>query len=84
MTDDGKAGDLRRGGRTRPAQGQARGAGIIGEGLPAEAGHGLSDLTQRRLGTHLRAMYDSIVQQPVPDRFRDLIMKLDAAEGDKA
>jgi hypothetical protein len=40
----------------------------------------LSELTQRRLGTHLRAMYDSMVQQPVPDRFRDLIMKLDATE----
>jgi hypothetical protein len=24
-------------------------------------------------------MYDTIVQQPVPDRFRDLIAKLDAS-----
>jgi len=45
---------------------------------------GLGEQTQRRLGTHLRAMYDTIVQQPVPDRFRDLIAKLDSGEPDKA
>ena len=43
------------------------------------SGQGLSDHTQQRIGLHLRAMYDSIVQQPVPDRFRDLIAKLDAS-----
>jgi Anti-sigma factor NepR len=84
MTDDRKAGGLRSGERMRPAHGQARGNGPDRGADPAEPGHGLSDLTQRRLGTHLRAMYDSIVQQPVPDRFRDLILKLDAADADKA
>ncbi|GJE18815.1 NepR family anti-sigma factor [Methylobacterium marchantiae] len=39
--------------------------------------HRLSDLTQKRIGMHLRAMYDTIVQQPVPDRFRDLIAQMD-------
>ncbi|GJD38756.1 NepR family anti-sigma factor [Methylobacterium bullatum] len=39
--------------------------------------HRLSDLTQKRIGMHLRAMYDTIVQQPVPDRFRDLIARMD-------
>nr|WP_245259679.1 NepR family anti-sigma factor [Methylobacterium sp. 10] len=39
--------------------------------------HRLSDLTQKRIGLHLRAMYDTIVQQPVPDRFRDLIARMD-------
>ena len=43
------------------------------------SGQGLSDHTQKRIGHHLRAMYDTIVQQPVPDRFRDLIAKLDAS-----
>ncbi|WP_375455344.1 NepR family anti-sigma factor [uncultured Methylobacterium sp.] len=43
---------------------------------------GLSDQTQMRLGNHLRAMYDGILQQPVPDRFRDLIERLDAGEPD--
>lgn len=41
---------------------------------------GLTDHTQQRLGIHLRAMYDSLVQQPVPDRFRDLIARLEAAD----
>lgn len=43
------------------------------------SGLGLSDHTQKRIGLHLRAMYDTIVQQPVPDRFRDLIAQLDTA-----
>ncbi|KQP31618.1 hypothetical protein ASF49_09195 [Methylobacterium sp. Leaf104] len=46
-----------------------------GDAVPEQ---GLSDHTQKRIGLHLRAMYDTIVQQPVPDRFRDLIAKLDA------
>lgn len=55
------------------------------ESLPADrANRGLSDHTQKRIGLHLRAMYDTIVQQPVPDRFRDLIAQLDASNGDDA
>ena len=38
---------------------------------------GLNDQTQKRIGSHLRAMYDSVVHQPIPDRFRDLIARLD-------
>lgn len=41
---------------------------------------GLSEQSQRRIGTHLRALYEGIVQQPVPDRFRDLIAKLEASD----
>lgn len=44
---------------------------------------GLTEQTQRRIGTHLRAMYDGLVQQPVPDRFRDLIEKLQESEKPK-
>lgn len=32
---------------------------------------------QGRIGAHLRAMYDGMMQQPVPDRFRDLIARLE-------
>ena len=32
---------------------------------------------QARIGDNLRAMYDELLQQPVPDRFRDLLGKLD-------
>jgi Anti-sigma factor NepR len=33
---------------------------------------------QARLGQQLRAMYDEVVNQGVPDRFSDLINRLDA------
>ena len=64
----------------------APGAGPSPEGADpktgdAVPGQGLSDHTQKRIGLHLRAMYDTIVQQPVPDRFRDLIAQLDASSG---
>lgn len=39
--------------------------------------NGLNDQTQKRIGNHLRALYDSVVQQPIPDRFRDLIARLE-------
>ena len=32
---------------------------------------------QARLGQQLRAMYDDVVNQGVPDRFNDLINRLD-------
>jgi hypothetical protein len=32
---------------------------------------------QRRIGDQLRAMYDELMQQPVPDRFKDLLDQLD-------
>ena len=38
---------------------------------------GLNDQTHQRIGLHLRALYDSVVQQPIPDRFRDLIARLE-------
>lgn len=37
----------------------------------------LSEQAKGRLGLHLRAMYGDLVAQPVPNRFRDLIAKLD-------
>jgi hypothetical protein len=39
---------------------------------------------QSRIGHQLRAMYDDVVRQGVPDRFADLIKKLDANPGDPA
>ena len=35
----------------------------------------------RRIGHQLRAMYDDVVRQGVPDRFSELIRKLDAPSG---
>ena len=41
---------------------------------------GLNAEIQSRIGHQLRAMYDDVVRQGVPDRFADLIRKLDACE----
>lgn len=35
---------------------------------------------QSRIGHQLRAMYDDVVRQGVPDRFAELVRKLDAPE----
>ena len=43
---------------------------------------GLNAEIQSRIGHQLRAMYDDVVRQGVPDRFAELIRKLDAPEGD--
>ncbi len=41
---------------------------------------GLNAEIQSRIGHQLRAMYDDVVRQGVPDRFAELIRKLDTAE----
>jgi Anti-sigma factor NepR len=41
---------------------------------------GLNAEIQSRIGHQLRAMYDDVVRQGVPDRFADMIRKLDGAE----
>jgi hypothetical protein len=45
----------------------------------------LSTDVQRKIGSQLRAMYDDVVRQGVPDRFSDLLNRLDerADEGKK-
>lgn len=42
----------------------------------------LSAEVQSRIGHQLRAMYDDVVRQGVPDRFAELIRKLDVAKPD--
>ncbi|MEE7504546.1 anti-sigma factor [Methylobacterium mesophilicum] len=46
----------------------------------ARSRNGLSDQTRTRIAAQLRAMYDTVTQQPVPDRFAELIAKLDSAD----
>jgi Anti-sigma factor NepR len=41
---------------------------------------GLNAEIQSRIGHQLRAMYDDVVRQGVPDRFVDLIRRLDVPE----
>jgi len=37
---------------------------------------------QGHIGRHLKAAYEDILSQPVPDRFRQLLEQLDRQEGD--
>jgi hypothetical protein len=63
---------------------QAKGAvEFAPEGIPpeVEGAEGseptLDRAIQSRIGDHLRAMYDDLMQQPVPDRFADLLGQLE-------
>jgi hypothetical protein len=38
---------------------------------------------QAKLGDQLRQMYNDVVSQGVPDKFADLLTKLDQSSGDK-
>ena len=49
--------------------------------VPGKQG-GLNAEIQSRIGHQLRAMYDDVVRQGVPDRFAELIRKLDVPESD--
>ena len=53
--------------------------------VPGKQG-GLNSEIQSRIGHQLRAMYDDVVRQGVPDRFAELIRKLDepGAKADSA
>jgi hypothetical protein len=44
----------------------------------------LDKMSQGRIGDQLRAMYDDLMEQPVPDRFRDLLAKLEQNNEEKA
>ncbi|TXM64900.1 hypothetical protein FV226_05200 [Methylobacterium sp. WL12] len=83
MTDAAKA--ERPIGRGRAGDGIADGGGVSRTIVPDSAGRHrgssrLSDHAQARIGNTLRSLYDGLIQQPVPDRFRDLIERLDAKE----
>ena len=40
----------------------------------------LDRTTQTRIGDQLRAMYDDLMQQPVPDRFAQLLAQLEQGD----
>jgi hypothetical protein len=48
-----------------------------------KAGGRLSREDQRRLGDILQRVYDDVIRQGVPDRFKDLLSELDGAQGTK-
>jgi hypothetical protein len=51
------------------------------DAMPRRTGGRLSREDQRRLGDILQRMYDDVLRQGVPDRFRDLLNELEE-EGD--
>lgn len=83
MMDDGKAGDLREGEAAACEPAHAPRSGSVETIVNRTSRRGLPEQTRLRLGNHLRNLYDSVVHQPVPDRFRDLIAQLDDAEKSK-
>lgn len=58
------------------------------ENIKGQAGHAgtarktvsLTPQIRDRLALQLRTMYDSVATQPVPDRFADLIARLDSSD----
>ena len=64
-------------GARNDAEQRAENAG--NQATPGKQG-GLNAEIQSRIGHQLRAMYDDVVRQGVPDRFAELIRKLDASE----
>ncbi|WP_406854150.1 MULTISPECIES: NepR family anti-sigma factor [unclassified Alsobacter] len=53
---------------------------------PGQSAHdqapGMVPQIQDHIGRQLRAVYDDVLNQPVPDRFRELMDKLDEKLGD--
>ena len=95
MADQGKdadrrAGDPYAGTASAPsAQAPMTASGDPADAAPASGdrpgGRGaLSDHTRNRLAAQVRAMYDTVALQPVPDRFAELIAKLDGGDREKA
>jgi len=57
--------------------------GSVGQDMKeAKKQGGLNAEIQSRIGHQLRAMYDDVVRQGVPDRFIELIRKLDVPSAD--
>ena len=51
------------------------------ESSPERHNSGLNREIQAKIGQQLRAMFDEVVQEGVPDRFADLLRQLDAPAG---
>lgn len=76
-----------RGARSRPAgrksnteMANEKDSSARGAGGPAKAGarkQGTDGTVERAIGSRLRAYYDELSREPVPDRFVDLLKRLD-------
>jgi hypothetical protein len=50
---------------------------------PTNNSGALDKETQTKIGQQLRAMYDDVVRQGVPDRFADLLKRLERSEDEE-
>lgn len=57
-------------------------AGAERDGLRAAADEGLSPDLQAHIGRHLRAVFDEVASEPIPDRLLRLLKDLEQS-GDK-
>ncbi len=64
--------------KDRPMQDAARGRTKIGGRTRGGDGS-----VERAIGSRLRAYYDEVAREPVPDRFKDLLKRLDSDGSDK-
>ncbi|MDF2618716.1 MAG: hypothetical protein K0S00_1375 [Xanthobacteraceae bacterium] len=67
---------------------QSEGQSVTADSLPhtpirGDRATALGSDIQAKIGQHLRAMYDDVVRQGVPDRFMDLLSQLDKNAGPK-
>ncbi len=51
-------------------------------GNPQDGAAGPDSIQQRRIGDILQRVYDEVLRQGVPDRFKDLLHQFDRAEED--
>lgn len=57
---------------------ESKGPGLkVVGGTPAPQNISLDGDVEAHIGGRLRAMYDSVLREPVPDRFLDLLRQLD-------
>lgn len=54
----------------------------VREHSPKSHGPEIDSELQTHIGRHLKASYDDILAQEVPDRFRELLQQLEAKERD--
>ena len=66
-------------GQQKPMESAATNRSKKGVAKPAK----LSREVQARLGQQLRAMYDEVLSEGVPDRFNDLVNRINGGSKDK-
>jgi hypothetical protein len=59
-------------------------AGQPGAQDSGPSAHGMGPGVQSHLGLQLRAVYDDLASQPIPDRFRELLDRLESQEPKRA